>query len=88
MSIRLYSTEQRERATSELLAILADHPEGVRTKDLRGTSRFHGGSTLSSRQIIRLLRESGRVEKYLGGQGNHTYSFWKLAKQHAQLATT
>jgi hypothetical protein len=77
MTIRL-SGDLRGKATAELLAILAINPGGVRTSELIGTPQFHGGRTLSNRQIIRLLRESGKVTESTGGQGRRTYSSWKL----------
>lgn len=76
--IRLYKKDYRERATNELIGIVAQHPEGVATSDLRGTPQFHGERTLSNRQIIRLLRESGKVREFVGGQGIRTFSFWRL----------
>jgi hypothetical protein len=78
MSIRLYRKDYRERATKELLGILKDHPEGMSAKELRGTPLFHGGRTLSSRQVARLLRESNQVREYLGGQGMYTFTLYKL----------
>ena len=68
-------------ATDELLGILADYPQGLRTSNLRGTPRFHGGKTLRNRQIIRLLRESGKAEAFRGGQGKRTFYFWKLSNK-------
>ena len=76
MTIRLNS-ELSRKATEELLVILRANPDGMRTSELRGTPQFHGGRTLSSRQIIRLLRESGKATESTGGQGRRTYSFWK-----------
>jgi hypothetical protein len=78
MAVRLTSKDHRERAAAELLNILAEYPGGVRTSDLRGTPMFHGTRTLSNSQIIRLLRESGKVEQHNGGQGARTFSFWRL----------
>jgi hypothetical protein len=78
MTVRLASKDQRERATAELLSILAEYPGGVRTSDLRGTPLFHGTCTLSNAQIIRLLRESDKAEQYCGGQGARTFSLWRL----------
>jgi hypothetical protein len=58
--MRLNKTDQA-KATDELLSLLAQHPEGMTTKELMGTPKFHGEKTLRSRQIIRLLRQSGKV---------------------------
>lgn len=79
MAFRIYKTRTRKEATEELLAILAQHPEGLSTSQLSGTPKFHGGRTLSNRQIIRLLRESGRVRESIGGQGTYNCSWWRLA---------
>ena len=68
-------------ATDELLSILADYPSGLRTSELSGTRRFHGGRTLRNRQIIHLLRESGKAQAFRGGQGKRTFYFWKLANR-------
>jgi hypothetical protein len=73
--------DQEKRATSELLSIL-EHG-GHSTSELRGTPQFHGGRTLSNRQIIRLLRNSGRVVEAVGGSGMYTYSFWTLKANQA-----
>lgn len=67
-----------KEATQELLAILRQHPEGVRTSDLQGTPRFHGERTLRNPQIIRLLRASGRAEFSQEGTGKRTYYAWRL----------
>ena len=63
--------EQEKRATSELLSIL-EHG-GRSTSELRGTPQFHGGRTLSNRQIIRLLRNSGRAIESVGESGMYTF---------------
>lgn len=76
MSIRLVG-KLREEATAELLEVLAHNPLGLSTSELCGTQKFHGVRTLSNRQIIRLLRESGAAVEYKGGQGARTFSYWK-----------
>ena len=68
-------------ATDELLGIIAEYPSGLRTSELSGTRRFHGEQTLRNRQIIRLLRASGKAEAFRGGQGKRTFYFWKLANR-------
>ena len=77
MSFRIYKEHTRRKATEELLNILAVNGP-TRTKYLRGTRMFHGGRTLSNRQICRLLRESGKAEMEYGGQGKFTYGIWRL----------
>lgn len=83
MAIRLYNKEYRNRATKELLAILKEHPEGMRTGDLQGTSQFHGERTLSFRQIGRLLEESNDVLGYIHRQGKYHFVVWKLKEMNA-----
>ena len=68
-------------ATDELLGILAEYPSGLQTSELSSTRRFHGERTLRNRQIIRLLRESGKAEAFRGAQGKRTFYFWKLANR-------
>jgi hypothetical protein len=68
-------------ATAELLSILSEYSSGLRTSELSGTRRFHGERTLRNRQIIRLLRESGKAEAFRGGHGIRTFYFWKLANK-------
>jgi hypothetical protein len=66
------------RATNEWLGTLASvHPEWVRTSQLRGTRRFHGGRTLSHSQIIRLVRASGQVEERVGGNERFSFLEWR-----------
>jgi hypothetical protein len=73
---------QESQATTELLTMLADDGahggEGLRTSELRGTTRFHGSRTLSHKQIARLLRASGKAEAELAGNGARTYNLWTL----------
>ena len=78
--MRIYKQHTRQAATDELLEILAKHPEGLRTSELSGTPKFHGGRTLSNRQIIRLLRDSARAKETVGGSGMRTYYVWQLVK--------
>jgi hypothetical protein len=77
MSFQIRNEFTRRKATEELLHILADNGP-CRTRDLSGTPVFHGHRTLSSRQICRLLRESGKAEMEYGGQGKFTYGIWRL----------
>jgi hypothetical protein len=72
---------QAEIATQELLEILRHNPQGKSTSDLSGTPKFHGGRTLSNRQIIRLLRKTGQVSESVDGHGMYTRSWWRLNKK-------
>jgi hypothetical protein len=72
--------EMAEQAKNELLEILAQHPWGQTTSELSGTPQFHGASTLSNRQIIRLLRSTGKVVEFVVGYGMRTATGWRLAK--------
>jgi hypothetical protein len=65
-------------AIDELLDILAANPEGMTNSELSGTRRFHGERTLRNRQIIRLLRTTGKVEECTVGYGKRTASLWTL----------
>ena len=68
-------------ATVELLAMLPDSTRRCpRTSDLIGTKKFHGTRTLTARQIIRLLRASGRAVEHLNGAGRRTWFTWTLKK--------
>jgi hypothetical protein len=78
MSRKRFEYHSKQEAIEELLAMLADHPEGLRTSEMVGTKKFHGVHTLTNRHIIALLRESGKIREFAGGSGNRTYSFWKL----------
>lgn len=75
------------RATNELLSILAEHPEGLTTSWLSGTSQFHGERTLRNRQIIRLLRATGRARESTVGFGMRTATLWKLKEEPSKAAT-
>ena len=77
MAIQLRNKSIRERATRELLDILRRRgPQ--RTSQLSGTPKFHGSRTLSNRQIIRLLRESGEAKMEYGGNQRFSYGIWRL----------
>jgi hypothetical protein len=78
MNRKRFEFHSKQEAIEELLAKLADHPEGLRTSEMIGTKKFHGMHTLTNRHVIALLRESGKVREFVGGSGNHTYSYWKL----------
>jgi hypothetical protein len=71
---------QEKQATEELLEILANYPNGVPTSALIGTKKFHGQRTLSSRQIIRLLRASGLVNEALAVFGKYSRIWWTLKR--------
>ena len=43
------SKHQAVIATQELLSILAQHPQGMRTSELSGTPKFHEARTLNNR---------------------------------------
>src|SRR5260370_14315710 len=90
MTIRL-NMQQAEAAAHELIEILTANPAGMRTSALRGTPKFHGGRTLTNRQIIRLLRASPEfasheLQESVGGQGMYTYSWWTLRKNAEKAA--
>jgi hypothetical protein len=72
------SKKQAVIATQELLSILAQHPDGMRTSQLSGTPKFHGARTLSNRQITRLLSACEEVEHSYDGLGYMAASWWKL----------
>jgi hypothetical protein len=65
-------------AIDELMSILAANPEGMTTSELSGTRRFHGERTLRNRQIIRLLRTTGKVQESTIGYGMRTATLWRL----------
>jgi hypothetical protein len=68
-------------ATQELLEMLRYHPEGLRTSEFNGTRSFHGVRTLSSYQVIKLLRASGRAEGRMEGGGKFWAMRWKLVSK-------
>lgn len=74
--MRLWKAETKQRAMAELVKIVAANP-GIRTSELRGTPEFHGVRTLSSAQIIALLREAGLTPTQ-GGYGARTFYTWKM----------
>ena len=78
MATRKFEFHSKQEATEELLAMLAKHPEGLRTSEMIGTKKFHGTHTLTNRHVIALLRESGKARAFVGGSGNRTYSYWRL----------
>jgi hypothetical protein len=65
-------------AEQELLDMLRNRPEGLSTSELRATPHFHGGRTLSNRQVITVLRASRLVNEKIGGHGMRTYLHWNL----------
>jgi hypothetical protein len=67
-------------AMDELLDILAANPDGMTTSELSGTRRFHGERTLRNRQIIRLLRTTGKVQESTVGYGMRIASLWRLKR--------
>lgn len=81
--IALRTPAIRYQATAELLSILEQTPLGLTTSELSGTPRFHGHRTLSNRQIIRLLRESGKVVESTVGHGMRTASLWRIKPEAA-----
>jgi hypothetical protein len=65
-------------ATQELLSCLRSNPQGLFTRELVGSPKFHGHRTLSHYQIIKLLRASGEVtERWVGG-GHRWSLLWKV----------
>lgn len=80
--MRLIKPRLLEAAKHELLTILAKHSFGCRTSQLIGTPWFHGGMTLTNRQVIRLLKSMpDRVEAGWDGYGYMAARWWKLKPQ-------
>ena len=77
MAFRIYKQHTSEKATAELLSIL-EKVGPLSTSELSGTPQFHGARTLSNRQIIRVLRESGKAEMEHGGNPRFSYGIWRL----------
>jgi hypothetical protein len=77
MSFRIYKQHTREKATASLLKVL-EEVGPLSTSELSGIPPFHGTRTLSNRQIIRLLRESGKAEMEYGGNQRFSYGIWRL----------
>jgi|ERR1700675_278068 len=77
--------EQEVRVINELLAMLASNRQsggdGLRTSEMQGTRAFHGGRTLSLRQIARLLRKSGKAVAELSGSERYSYNQWTLTSE-------
>jgi hypothetical protein len=65
-------------ATVELISRLRSEPQGLTTRELVGSPRFHGARTLSHKQIIRLLRASGQVREGIFGGGCRSCLLWKI----------
>jgi hypothetical protein len=65
-------------ATGSIAGLLSSLIAKKGLDDLRGTQKFHGSRTLSFYQIRALLRETGKVREWLGGQGMRTFSYWTL----------
>ena len=70
--------EEAAKATAEILSMLKEHPEGLPTRDLIGTPRFHGMRTLTSRQIHRLLKQQPTIIRSFEGSGNWAASWWQM----------
>ena len=83
--MRLNKTETIQKATDELLAILRAHPEGLRTSEMSSTPMFHGSRRLSNEQVVRLLRATYKVTESTGGQGNRTFSVWRLRATDSRI---
>lgn len=84
-----FTRRSKIEAQHELIQLLLKHPEGLRTSELRGTSKFHGERTLSNRQIINLLRPLNLVTAHVGRQGMRTYLLWRvneLARKNRTVA--
>ena len=71
------TAKDTKNATAELMMLVRNNP-GVRTSELQGTRAFHGARTLSTSQIIRLLREAGLWPRTCGG-GRRTWYEWRLS---------
>ena len=84
--MRLYKAHTINEATDELLEMLREYPDGLPTSAMSGTQKFHGGRTLTNRQIAKLLRASGQVDEFMGGHGMRTFTIWKLRQAPAQEA--
>lgn len=71
------------KATAELLGLLAGTSRfhNVATKDLIGTPRFHGERTLTTRQVAKLLRASGRVGEATYQYGIYQQTRWWLREE-------
>lgn len=84
-AIMRLSKEQETCATNELLALLARNRQrgghGIRTFLMCGTPAFHGESTLSLKQIARLLRKSGRAVAKSNRNPRFSYNVWKLTDE-------
>jgi hypothetical protein len=76
--MRLYKAHTIKEAIDELLEMLGEYPDGLRTSEMSGTPKFHGGRTLTNRQIAKLLRATHKVDEFMGGHGMRTFMIWKL----------
>jgi hypothetical protein len=74
-----YTREQREFITNQLLLALSRaelfEQRKLSTSELASLPRFQ---TLTNRQIIQLLKESGRAKPQVRGQGKRTCYVWRL----------
>lgn len=68
----------------EILQVLGPR----RTSELSGTKNLHGKRTLSSWQVRKLLRESGKAEMVLLGQGPYTYGVWYVKDEECDRLGT
>ena len=78
--MRRLTPQLAKEVTEELLTILAQNPEGLGTSELRVALKFLD-TTLSGRQIIKVLRASEKVTEQPGAHGRPTYLFWTLRGQ-------
>lgn len=78
MMFRLYKRRTIEQAKQDLIELLVENPQGLRTSQLIGTKNFHGCRTLSPRQVHRLLRSMPEVEHSYDGCGCRAPSWWRL----------
>jgi hypothetical protein len=70
---------EAQKAVEEIVALLEKRPEGLPTRELIGTPRFHGHRTLNSRQIHRILSGRPDIRRSYEGTGYMASSFWRLA---------
>jgi hypothetical protein len=68
----------RQVATEELLALLADNPQGLPTRELVCTRSFNGPGALSMGQVRSLLRSTTNVSQSYEQNGRWTCAWWRI----------
>jgi hypothetical protein len=71
---------QKALALQEMLEMLAAHPEGVSTHQLRVTKSFHTRRELTAKQVEQLLSRVPGVEIQVKSIGLRWANTWKLKK--------